>query len=107
MTIPDNPMSTLWQWVARAPLPVVLALIVALGSWVWAIDNDQHAQQTLIAVAAEQARTAAEVTKRMDEKLDKVLLVVMTIEVQQAAEKALKDKEAAAALASAKKKETH
>jgi len=112
MTIPENPAATLWQWVARAPLPVVLALGIIssgfLSNWLWALEKEQNAQKASVAVAAEQAKTAAEVAKRMDEKLDKVLEAVQTIQLQQAAANAVKDKDdKAAAAAAAKKKEIH
>jgi hypothetical protein len=96
VTLPENPLSTLWQWVARAPLPVVLALgIVSSGfmaNWISAVESEQNAQKAAVAVAAEQAKTAAETAKKMDEKLDKVLEAVLAIQLQQAAENAVKDR---------------
>jgi methylthioribose-1-phosphate isomerase len=104
MTIPENPIATLWQWFGRAPLPVVGALVLALGSWVWAIDQEQSNQKTAVAVAAEQAKTAADTAKKMDEKLDRVLEAVLSIRLQQAADNAVKDREDRAAADAAKKK---
>jgi hypothetical protein len=86
----------IWDWLKKAPLPVVLALCLSstglLGTWLWAVDKEQSEQKTAVAVAAEQAKTAADTAKKMDEKLDKVLEAVLAIQLQQAADNAVKDK---------------
>lgn len=108
MTIPANPIATLWQWVARAPLPVVLAFVLVLASWVWAIDNEQANQKATAAVAAVEAKNAAArasdaaaSAKRVEDKLDKLLEIVLKEQAEKAAE------EKARAAAAAKKKENH
>lgn len=46
MTLPENPISTLWLWTARAPLPVVIALVAVLSSWVYALESRVAEQDT-------------------------------------------------------------
>jgi hypothetical protein len=62
-----------------------MALLAALSSWVWAIDSEQAAQRPTVAVAAEQAKTAADTTKRVEEKLDRLLEIVLKNEAEKAA----------------------
>jgi len=85
-----------WKWLRTAPLPVVLSICLTtsggLATWLWAVDKEQDEQKATVAVAAEQAKTAADTAKKMDEKLDKVLEAVLAIQLQQAADNAVKDK---------------
>ena len=85
-----------WKWLRTAPLPVVLSICLTtsggLATWLWAVDKEQSEQKADVAVAAEQAKTAADTAKKMDEKLDKVLEAVLAIQLQQAADNAVKDK---------------
>ena len=30
-----------WKWLKTAPLPVVLAFVIALAAWVWTISDKQ------------------------------------------------------------------
>jgi hypothetical protein len=83
VTIPENPISTLWQWVARAPLPVVVALLVILSGWVYAVDNKAAEALTQAAVAVESKREQARRLEKMDEKLDKLLEAVVQIQAEQ------------------------
>ena len=70
MTIPDNPVSTLWQWVARAPLPVVLALLILLSSWVYALDTRVTEQEKAM---AEMGATLKQVDTNVQTLLSAVL----------------------------------
>ena len=75
------PREMLWQWVATAPLPVVLFICLTttsmLAGWVWNVAAEVREQQTVAAVAASEARAAKEVAvsaesrlARMEDKLD-------------------------------------
>jgi capsular polysaccharide biosynthesis protein len=85
-----------WKWLRTAPLPVVLAISLmssgGLATWLWAVDKEQDAQKASVAVAAEQAKTAAEIAKSMDAKLDKLLEIVQAVQTQQAVDKAVAEK---------------
>jgi ATP/maltotriose-dependent transcriptional regulator MalT len=35
----SNPLETLWSWASRMPSPVVVALLVILSGWVYALEN--------------------------------------------------------------------
>lgn len=87
-----------WAWFKTAPLPVVLSICMSsfliLGSYAWSIDNEVKAQKTDVAVAAERAKVAAEkakdaaeTTKRVEEKIDKLLEAVIEIKVEKKKEK--------------------
>lgn len=73
MTLPDSPLTTLWHWVARAPLPVVIALVVALGLWVRMVDDKASDAATKAAVAMESHLIQARRLENMDAKLDRLL----------------------------------
>ena len=83
-----------WEWVKTAPLPVVLSICLTsftlVGSYAYSIDKAQqrHAveEKAAVAVAAEQAKTAAEIAKGMDGKIDKLLQIVIRMEADKAAE---------------------
>ena len=34
-----NPLETLWAWVSKMPSPVVVALLVILSGWVYALEG--------------------------------------------------------------------
>lgn len=44
-----NPAETLWEWIKTAPLPVVLALVLLLGGWVYAVDTHVAGQDERLA----------------------------------------------------------
>lgn len=92
--------SETWAWFKTAPLPVVLSIccssFVVLGSYAYSIDEaaQKHVseEKAAVAVAAEQAKTAAEIAKGMDGKLDKLLGIVLKMEAEKAAADAAKAK---------------
>lgn len=80
----------LWKWLKTAPLPVVLTICLsttgALAGWVWAVADDLANQRAIVAVAAEQARTAKENQAKLetqlsefDKKIDKVLAAIVEL----------------------------
>ena len=83
-----------WEWVKTAPLPVVLSICLTsftmVGSYAYSIDKaaqeHEKEERAAVAVAAEQAKTAAEVAKAMDGKIDKLLQIVIRMEAEKAAE---------------------
>jgi len=78
------------KWLQAAPLP---ALILGAYVYAYAIDDKVAGAQKDAAVAAEQAKQAAETAKGMDAKLDKLLEAVLELKAQkQAEEKAKKEK---------------
>lgn len=101
MTIPDSPGTALWQWFARAPLPVVMAGLLALAGWVYAVDNKASDAQKEAAVASSAKVAEAKRVEKMDEKLDTLLKIVLEIQATKEAEKKAADE------AAKKKKETH
>ena len=61
----SNPLETLWTWVAKAPLPVAIALIFVLGGWVYALEGRVSNQATALT--------------RIEAKLDQVDTNVQTL----------------------------
>lgn len=45
----SNPVETVWNWAKTAPLPVMLALILLLSGWVYALEGELAAQNTALA----------------------------------------------------------
>jgi len=45
----SNPLETIWAWARTAPLPVVLALVLLLGGWVYAVDTHVAEQDERLA----------------------------------------------------------
>lgn len=43
------PIEDIWKWLRGAPLPVVLALLLMMGGWVYALENELSAQNTALA----------------------------------------------------------
>lgn len=41
-----TPQEAAWSWFKSAPLPVVLALVLALAGWVYALENKIGEQDT-------------------------------------------------------------
>lgn len=35
----SNPLETLWAWASKMPSPVVVALLIVLSGWVYALEN--------------------------------------------------------------------
>jgi hypothetical protein len=81
-----------WKWLKTAPLPVVLSMCLTssgiLATWLYAVDKEQSEQRAAVAVAAEQAKTAAEIAKGMDAKVDRLLVIVLEMQAEKKAEKA-------------------
>lgn len=67
-----------WKWARTAPLPVVLALTLALGGWVWAIASDQQVEKA-------KSEGVAKQVDRMDGKLDRLLDAVAELKAEQRA----------------------
>jgi hypothetical protein len=78
-----------WKWLKGAPLPVVLSMCLTsssvLAAWVYAVEKEQEAQKAPIAVAAEQAKTAVEIAKGLDAKIDKLLEIVLEMKAEKKA----------------------
>lgn len=88
------------KWLISAPLPVVMSLCLSsfmvLGTYAWSIDSEVKQQKTDIAVAAERAKVAAEkakdaadTTRRVEDKIDKLIEAMLETK---AIEKAKKEK---------------
>lgn len=92
--------SETWEWLKTAPLPVVLSICLTsfslVGSYAYSIDKaaQKHVveEKATVAVAAEQAKTAAEIARNMDGKIDKLLEAVLKMQAEREAEKAKKEK---------------
>lgn len=67
-----------WRWARTAPLPVVLALTLALGGWVWAIAADQQVEKA-------KSEGVAKQVDKMDSKLDRLLDAVAELRAEQRA----------------------
>lgn len=65
-----------WKWAKTAPLPVVLALVLMLGGWVWAIASDQQVEKA-------KSEGVAKQVDRMDSKLDRLLDAVAEVRADQ------------------------
>ena len=61
----SNPVETIWNWTKTAPLPVVMALVLTLGGWVYALEAKVAEQNTSLA--------------RIEAKLDQVDANVQTL----------------------------
>ncbi len=93
--------SETWEWFKTAPLPVVLSIcrssFTILGTYAYSLDQAQQKhiaeEKASVAVAAEQARTAAETAKRVENKIDKLTEVLQAVAIEQAVAKAEKKKE--------------
>ena len=77
------------KWLQAAPLP---ALILGAYVYAYAIDDKVAGAQKDAAVAAEQAKQAAETAKGMDAKLDRLLEAVLELKAEKKAEKAKEKK---------------
>lgn len=86
-----------WKWLKTAPLPVVMALTLALSGWVWSVDRAVYAQAQATAadktVQQERDKDRDERNKRIEEKLDKLLQDVADVKAKAEAEQATKDRE--------------
>lgn len=71
-------LEDLWGWLKTAPLPVVLAITIALGGWVYAIAADQKVEHA-------KAEGVAKQVDRMDDKLDRLLQAVADLSAEQRA----------------------
>lgn len=69
-------LEELWKWARTAPLPVVLALTLALGGWVWSIAADQRVDQAHVDAVVKQVDS-------MDTKLDRLLDAVAELKAEQ------------------------
>jgi hypothetical protein len=69
-------LEDLWAWLKTAPLPVVIALNLVLGAWVYGIAGDAQ-------IARADAAAAARQINRMDDKLDKLLEAVADLRAEQ------------------------
>lgn len=67
-----------WKWAKTAPLPVVLALTLALSGWVWAIAADQQVEKA-------KSEGVAKQVDKMDGKLDRLLEAVAELKAEQRA----------------------
>lgn len=65
----------LWSWLKTAPLPVVLAINLILGGWVYSIASDQHVDQA-------RAEGVAKQVDRIDAKMDKLLDAVSDLKAE-------------------------
>lgn len=88
----------IWDWLKKAPLPVVLAISLSstlvLGSWLWAVDGKAGDAAQAAAVASESKRAVEQRVQKMDEKLDKLLEVVLELKAEKkVADEAAKKKE--------------
>lgn len=45
----SNPLETIWAWARTAPLPVVLALMLLLGGWVYQVEGRVAEQDNRLA----------------------------------------------------------
>lgn len=45
----SNPIETTWAWAKTAPLPVVLALMLLLGGWVYQVEGRVSDQDNRLA----------------------------------------------------------
>lgn len=77
----------IWDWLRKAPLPVVLAislsLSAAIGTWVYAVDATATTAAKDAAVAVEGKREQARRLEKIDEKLDKLLEAVVELRAEQ------------------------
>lgn len=71
-------LEDVWAWAKTAPLPVVLALTLSLGAWLYAVDTDQAVEKVRLDNVARQA-------DRMDGKLDRLLEAVADLKAEQRA----------------------
>jgi len=87
-----------WDWLKKAPLPVVLSLCLSsfsvLATWLYAVESEQGKQAVAVAEAkkdAEQAKKAADSMdaklEKANEKLDKLLEAVIEMKAEQKAAK--------------------
>lgn len=60
------PFDDFWKWARTAPLPVVLALVLALSGWVYVIASEQVVERADLDNVTRQV-------DRMDQKLDRLL----------------------------------
>lgn len=89
-----------WDWLKKAPLPVVLAIslssTVFLAGWLYAVDDKASEAAKDAAVAASAKVAEARRVEKMDEKIDTLLKIVLEIQAEKAAEKKAADEKAAA-----------
>lgn len=76
MSANTDAMSEAWRWVRTAPLPVVLVFVLALATWVYAIDTEQRVEVVKSAAVARQVDS-------IDTKLDKLLDGVAELRAEQ------------------------
>jgi hypothetical protein len=92
--------SDTWAWLKTAPLPVVLSLcftsFTLVGSYAYSIDKAQQehvaAEKAVVAVAAEQAKVAAETARRVEDKIDKLANMLDQVILERAVAKAKREK---------------
>lgn len=65
-----------WKWARTAPLPVVLAITIVLGGWVWRIATNQEVDRANVSTLGLQV-------DRMDTKLDRLLDAVADVRAEQ------------------------
>ena len=81
-------------WLSSMPrgttLLACVAMIATLGGWVWALDEEIDAQTTTIAVVSTKVDATQkttedtnEVVKDLDEKLDRLLILIIEVKVKQ------------------------
>ncbi len=78
--------NTVWEWLKKAPLPVVLAITLPLGAWVFYTQDALHAEQIeqkakMGRLAEEDAESQAQLEK-YNEKLEKILAAVLELKAQ-------------------------
>jgi hypothetical protein len=68
-------LAEFWKWARTAPLPVVLALTLALGGWVWAIAADQQAEKVRVDGVVKQG-------DRLESKIDRLIDIVADLRAE-------------------------
>jgi len=71
------------DWLKKAPMPVILAAILTLGSWIYAIDASMD--NTVLAIGNTSARVTVleNQQSRMDGKLDRLLELALELKARQ------------------------
>lgn len=79
------PFEEAWRWLKSAPLPVVVAVTLALATWLYAVDTENKVQSEQVKAAKDTAEKTDKKVDRIEDKVDKLLEVVLELKAEKKA----------------------